>query len=85
MKKFLSDIYKSLKYEDGGFSGRKLSAFWAVMVATILSFLSFIGISSSELVIIWLVFASVNHGTVTAQQIVELRAGKRDPEINKNT
>lgn len=74
MKKILSDIFKSFKYEDGGYSGRKMSALFSVLLAGYLSEKGY----PIDLIIVWLVFASVNLGLVTTQQLIEFRTGKKE-------
>jgi hypothetical protein len=77
MKKFLSDIYKSLMYGDGGFSGRNLSAVFSVLIAGFMSIQHY----PKELIIVWLCNADLNLGLVTAQQIIEFRTGKKDDAV----
>lgn len=73
MKKFIQDLLNSFKYEDGGFSGRKMSALFSVLLAGFLSVKGY----PMDLVIVWLVFAATNLGLVTTQQLIEFRTGKK--------
>lgn len=78
MKKFIQDLLNSFKYEDGGFSGRKMSALFSVLLAGFLSVKGY----PLDLVIVWLVFAATNLGLVTTQQLIEFRTGKK-PEVKE--
>jgi hypothetical protein len=76
MKKFFSNIVASLNTEAGGFSARKLSAFFGVVfVAGWITHKNADASNVTELVLIWLSFSMLCLGLVTIGQLVELRTG----------
>jgi hypothetical protein len=79
----LTDIWNSFKHNKEGASGRKLSAFWSiVVVATFISYKYTSSANVFEMVIVWLLFACVCLGLVTIPELlkdlVELKNGKKD-------
>jgi len=79
----LNDIWNSFKHNKESASGRKLSAFWAiVVVATFISYKYTSSANVLEMVIVWLLFACVCLGLVTIPELlkdlVELKNGKKD-------
>ena len=76
--KKLSWILNSLDTKTDGASARKLSAFFAIVVVS--GYITFKYTDSRNvitLVIVWLVFASLCLGMVTAQQVIELKNGDK--------
>jgi hypothetical protein len=82
----LNDLWNSFKTNSDGVSGRKLSAFWAiVVVATFISYKYTTSANVFEMVIVWLTFACICLGLVTIPELlkdlVELKNGsKKAPE-----
>jgi hypothetical protein len=79
----LTDIWNSFKHNKEGASGRKLSAFWAiVVVSTYISYKYTTTANVIEMTITWLVFALVCLGLVTIPELLkylaELKNGKED-------
>ena len=77
------DFKDSFKNTEGGYSGRKLSAFWAiVIVATYLSYKNANSENALYIIIAWLIFASVCLGLVTIPKLLEtlteIKNGKKD-------
>jgi hypothetical protein len=77
----LTDIWNSFKHNKEGASGRKLSAFWAiVVVSTYISYKYTTTANVLEMTITWLVFALVCLGLVTIPELLkylaELKNGK---------
>lgn len=76
MKKIFSDIIASFNTQDGGYSARKLSAFFGVVfVAGWITHANANPSNVTELVLIWLCFSMLCLGLVTIGQLVELRTG----------
>lgn len=76
MKKIFSDLVASFNTEPGGFSARKLSAFFAVViVAGSITHMHANPSNVEALVLIWLCFAMLCLGLITVAQLVELRTG----------
>lgn len=78
MKNLLAKLIASFENTKEGFSGRKLSAFVAVGLGVCLSFKYCEKDILSEILIIWLSFASLCLGLVTMQQIIDLKNGKKE-------
>lgn len=79
----IKDFINSFRNDSKGFSGRKLSAFWAiVIVATYLSYDNTTPENALYIIITWLVFASVCLGMVTVPKLLEtlteIKNGKKD-------
>lgn len=70
----------SFHNEPGGWSGRKLFAFGGSILAAWVTFEYADKANAVELVITWLSSALLALGIITAQQIIDLRAGgKKNP------
>ena len=85
----LNDIWNSFKHNKEGASGRKLSAFWAiVVVSTYISYKYTTTANVIEMTITWLVFALVCLGLVTIPELLkylaELKNGKGPSEGQEN-
>ena len=81
----MNDIWNSLKNNSEGLSGRKLSAFWAlVFVATYLSIKHTDSTNSIAMVGMWLTFAAVCLGLVAIPELMkflaEIKNGKPKDE-----
>jgi 4-amino-4-deoxy-L-arabinose transferase-like glycosyltransferase len=79
----ISDIWNSFKHNKDGASGRKLSAFWAiVVVSTFATYKYTTDNNLIEVLIIWLTFASICLGLVTIPELIkflaELKNGKKE-------
>lgn len=78
IKLFFTNFLNSFHNEPGGFSGRKLSAFFAVLMAAYnLKFAD--RTIAVELTMTWLAFALLCLGIITMQQVVEFKNGKPKP------
>lgn len=74
-------VVQSFENSKPGYSGRKLTAFWAVVfVATPVTFRYTDVTVVFEVLCAWLVFASLCLGLVTAQNIIELKSGPKQED-----
>lgn len=73
-KAFILGFWNSFHNQPGGLSARKLSAFFAVMMAAYNLRFGSTEIAV-ELSIVWLSFALLCLGIVTAEQIINLKSG----------
>lgn len=70
-------LIKSFDNEPGGFSARKASAFVAVVAASLPMTYKYTDSDNlADIILIWLGFALLCLGIVTAEQIVKIRQGK---------
>jgi hypothetical protein len=69
------DILDSFHNRPGGFSARKLSAFYCLVIATIATFKFGSNNVSVELTLVWVLAAMYYLGIVTWKQIQEFRTG----------
>ena len=81
----ITDIWNSFKHNKEGASGRKLSAFWSiVVVSTFATYKYTTNNNLIEVLIIWLTFASICLGLVTIPELIkflaELKNGKGPSE-----
>lgn len=68
----LSDVWNSFKNNTEGLSGRKLSAFWAIVfVATALSYKYTTEQTVFKIVSLWLLFGSICLGLVTIPELIK--------------
>lgn len=75
--KIVDDFLNSFNNNPGvGWSGRKLSAFAAMVTAIYLSIKHATPEIVVELVIVWLLFILLCLGLITVQQIIDLKNGK---------
>ena len=71
----IKDIWDSFKHNKQGASGRKLSAFWSiVVVSTFVSYKYTNATNLIEVLITWLVFAAVCLGLVTIPELIKFLA-----------
>lgn len=75
MKELYKNILASFNNSPGGFSARKLSAFYCLIMGTIVTFKFGNAANSTELVIIWVLAAFLFLGIVTFQQITDFKNG----------
>lgn len=79
IKSIVTNIFASLTTESGGYSARKLSAFWAVVpMASYLSIKHADKDNTVELVVTWLCFGAMCLSIVTVQQIIDFKNGKKN-------
>jgi len=77
-------ITKSFTASKDGGSARKLSAFYAVVIMA-----GFVTVyfsndkNATTMVAVWLIFASLCLGMVTAQQLIELKSGNKKEDATK--
>jgi len=81
----ITDLWNSFKHNKDGASGRKLSAFWSiVVVSTFATYKYTTDNNLIEVLIIWLTFASICLGLVTIPELIkflaELKNGKGPSE-----
>jgi len=79
----ISDIWNSFKHNKDSVSGRKISAFWSiVVVSTFATYKYTTNNNLIEVLIIWLTFASICLGLVTIPELIkflaELKNGKEE-------
>jgi 4-amino-4-deoxy-L-arabinose transferase-like glycosyltransferase len=81
MKDFISKLTGSLdNHSKNSFSARKLSALAAIMAAYYVTY-TFTDITVLDYVLTaWLCFALLCLGIITAQQVIELKNGKKEAE-----
>lgn len=68
------DIYNSFKNTPGGFSGRKLSACWSVVVASFLSWKNTTPENAVLIIGLWLLAAAVFLCIVTIPNLIKILA-----------
>ena len=81
----ITDIWNSFKHNKDSVSGRKISAFWSiVVVSTFATYKYTTNNNLIEVLIIWLTFASICLGLVTIPELIkflaELKNGKGPSE-----
>lgn len=74
--KIIQYTFDSFHNDRGGFSARKLSAFAAVMICVYVTLRFTTTENLTVLVTVWLVFALLCLGIVTAEQIIRFRNGE---------
>jgi len=73
--KFFHGLIDSLTTEQGGYSARKIVAYFGVIMAGILSVKHTNHENADSIITTWLVFVSVCLGIVTASQLIQLKLG----------
>lgn len=69
---WIKDIWNGFKTGASGLSGRKLSAFWAiVVVSTFLSYKNTTEKNAIQMVGMWLIFALICLGLVTIPELIK--------------
>ena len=80
MKNFFTKLTASLDNHSRGYSARKLSALSAIIAAYYVTYM-FTNVEVLDYVLTaWLCFALLCLGIITAQQVIELKNGKKDEE-----
>jgi 4-amino-4-deoxy-L-arabinose transferase-like glycosyltransferase len=83
MKNFFTKLTASLDNHSLGYSARKLSALSAIIAAYYVTYM-FTNVDVLDYVLTaWLCFALLCLGIITAQQVIELKNGKKDDETNQ--
>jgi 4-amino-4-deoxy-L-arabinose transferase-like glycosyltransferase len=84
MKGFITKLLGSLdNAKNSGFSARKLSALSAIIAAYYVTYM-FTNVEVLDYVLTaWLCFALLCLGIITAQQVIELKNGKKEDETNQ--
>lgn len=77
MKRLIRDLILTFYSGPGGFSARKLSAFLAVVMAVYTTARQTTETNLGEVLAVWLIFALVCLGIVTAEQLIKLKRGKQ--------
>lgn len=73
MEKIIKNLILSFKVGEGGFSGRKLSAFFSVVLCGAITY-QYIKVEYlTEVLMVWLSFALLCLGIVTIEQIIKLK------------
>jgi len=85
MKYVISNIIESLHNNPGGFSARKLSALYCLIVGMVVTFKFGNSNNSVELTIIWVLAAFLFLGIITFQQITDFKNGTKVTKENKTT
>src|SRR5688500_2499608 len=86
MKKFFKDLFASFNNEPSGYSARKLSAFFGVVIVSgYMSFKHSHPTNVVDLVLIWLSFSMLCLGLITIGQLIELRTGITTKKETKTT
>jgi hypothetical protein len=84
LKDVINNIIESFNNSPGGFSGRKLTAFWFVMLTTYLEY-KFVDFSNLEIVISTnLLLVLLCLGIVTFEQIVKFKNGSTNEKKNSD-
>lgn len=78
------DILDSFHNRPGGFSARKLSAFYCLVIATVVTFRFGSNTVSVELTLVWVLAAMYYLGIITWKQIQEFRSGQTTTTVEKN-
>jgi hypothetical protein len=79
VKTFFKKLLSSFDNSPGGFSARKLSAFTAVMaVSVIITHRYTTPENLRDILIVWLTFALLCLGIITAEQVIRFREGKEN-------
>lgn len=78
------DIVDSFHNRPGGFSARKLSAFYCLITGTVVTFKFGSSNNSVELTLVWVLAAMYYLGIITWKQIQEFRTGQTTTTVEKN-
>lgn len=82
--KLMKKIIASFDNSTDGFSARKLSAFAGVIVSIIATF-RFVDVNTIiEALMVWLVFALLCLGIITAEQLLKFYKGKRGESVDES-
>lgn len=75
LNSIFNDLNDSFKILEGGYSARKLSAFFAIISSSIISYKFTDDKTEVAIVIVWLGFASLCLGLTTIEGLAKLRNG----------
>lgn len=76
MKKVLRKLESTFDTTTKGYSSRKLSAFWAIVIMGGLITYRYVNVSNAiEMLTAWLVFGLLCLGIITAQNIINFKNG----------
>lgn len=78
------NVFLSFFADKKGFSGRKLSAFIAILIAQFITIKYTNILNVEEMVIIWLCFALLCLGIVTIEQVIALKNGKKEEPVKSD-
>ncbi len=76
---FFTNFTDAFHNKPGGWSGRKLFSFGGSVVAAWVTYKYAEGSNAVEMVVTWLTAALLALGIITAQQVIELKTGKKEP------
>lgn len=80
MKSIIFNLLASFTNDHGGYSARKLSAFFGVILSAYVTIKHAGSENTVELVLSWLGFALLCLGIVTVQQIIDFKNGKKNED-----
>ncbi len=84
LKDVINNLLKSFDNDQGGFSARKLTAFWFVILTTYLEY-KFVDFSNLEIVISTnLLLVLLCLGIVTFEQIIKFKSGSTNEKQNSD-
>ena len=83
MKTFITKLFASLDNHSLGYSGRKLTALFAILVGAVITFYKLPTDQQFNALCVWLLVAVLCLGIVTFEQIIKLKNGKTDEQPNQ--
>lgn len=83
MKKLLAKLIASLEIKEGGFSARKLSSFYAVMIAGLITIWKLPASDQLYALYAWLIFGLLCLSVITAEQLIKFRNGEKGNDPTK--
>lgn len=86
MKKVLRKLESTFDTTTKGYSSRKLSAFWAIVIMGGLITYRYVNVSNAiEMLTAWLVFGLLCLGIITAQNIINFKNGTTTDTNSSNS
>ncbi len=82
LKDVINNIIQSFSNEQGGWSARKLTAFWFVMLTTYLEVKFCNNVTLLEIVIVNILLILLLLGIITFEQIIKFRSGSNNEKQN---
>ena len=79
MKSFISNLFKSLDNHNLGYSGRKLTALFSVLMGAYITFVKLPLEQQFNALCVWLLLCVLCLGIVTFEQIIKFKNGKDEP------
>jgi hypothetical protein len=76
MKSFISNLFKSLDNHSLGYSGRKLTALFSVLMGAYITFVKLPLEQQFNALCVWLLLCVLCLGIVTFEQIIKFKNGK---------